>query len=652
MLGTPAGGSGGHSYPLPSVSMAAEILASASAVAANQHQQYSLPKPQVPQQPPAPPSAAAAAAGSQQAAAAAAAATQQYMLQWHEHHASFFQLMEELCQSQAMTDVTVACGDVSLEAHSLILSASSPILRSILAKGGAGWPGRKQTLHFMDMNPSHMQLLLQYMYRGEVNVPGSQLGPLMQSAKALQIKGLCSSNQDEKFNDFSAAHQHLFNNTQAKGAPPTINVPSVPTIPSAPPPMVTPGSAGVGGVGAGGGLQHGQVPQPFDQQDVYKKKRKSDWNHHEDEDAAAAAAAAVNAATAAVTAAKSSSSSSSSNRRRSKSSKKSNNSLSPNVQSPTSTSGMPAAAAAAVAAAAAAAGAAVAATAPSQLPPPVLPTAPVAIGVTAAAPMPAPPQTPPVTAASVAAAAAAAASIQHPQLQLPDHQMLVPKVEIGGDPAAAGDGGSIKISNEIGMVIDEDLASTPKSGILGGIHDQSNDDPLNGSSSTSMENWSEQPTLKVKGHRIPVLPKPLSQMKTTETRSYLSRLIWATNDWKRPQYGNPETQPIWWPNQLLKWAEMKKMGGKKSAGLTNVNYNEIQKNILHEGYKYFGFDPETLWTNVPRDQLSTGGNGAAAAAPELTRTQEKLGHMMDNLPKQDSMPSSASGGSGSTPASQ
>ena len=33
---------------------------------------------------------------------------------------------------------------------------------------------------------------------------------------------------------------------------------------------------------------------------------------------------------------------------------------------------------------------------------------------------------------------------------------------------------------------------------------------------------------------------------------------------------------------MLNWSEMKKMGGKKSAGLTNVNYNEIQKNILNE----------------------------------------------------------------------
>ena len=76
-------------------------------------------------------------------------------------------------------------------------------------------------------------------------------------------------------------------------------------------------------------------------------------------------------------------------------------------------------------------------------------------------------------------------------------------------------------------------------------------------------------------------------MKTTETRSYLSRLIWATNGWKRPQYGNPDTKPVWWPNELLNWAEMKKMGGKKADGLSNVNYNEIQKTILHEVFKGF-----------------------------------------------------------------
>ena len=63
------------------------------------------------------------------------------------------------------------------------------IFRSILAKG----EGKKQTLHFMDMNPFHMQLLLQYMYRGEISVPQGELAPLMTSARSLQIKGLCNS---------------------------------------------------------------------------------------------------------------------------------------------------------------------------------------------------------------------------------------------------------------------------------------------------------------------------------------------------------------------------------------------------------------------------------------------------------------------------
>ena len=98
-------------------------------------------------------------------------------------------LMEDLCREQSLTDVTITCGDVSLEAHSLILGASSPILRSILAKG----EGKKQTLHFMDMNPYHMQLLLQYMYRGEISVPQIELAPLMASARSLQVKGLCSA---------------------------------------------------------------------------------------------------------------------------------------------------------------------------------------------------------------------------------------------------------------------------------------------------------------------------------------------------------------------------------------------------------------------------------------------------------------------------
>ena len=104
-------------------------------------------------------------------------------------------------------------------------------------------------------------------------------------------------------------------------------------------------------------------------------------------------------------------------------------------------------------------------------------------------------------AAQAAANAAVAAVAANPQI-------LVPKVEIGdginvagnngGPPAAVMNfvnsaAGGAKLTNEIGMVIDEDLGLKPNVN-----HIDQGDDSLNGSSNTSMENWSEQPTMKVK----------------------------------------------------------------------------------------------------------------------------------------------------------
>ncbi len=38
------------------------------------------------------------------------------------------------------------------------------------------------------MNPKHLELLLAYMYKGEINVLQNDLGPLIETAKGLQIK--------------------------------------------------------------------------------------------------------------------------------------------------------------------------------------------------------------------------------------------------------------------------------------------------------------------------------------------------------------------------------------------------------------------------------------------------------------------------------
>jgi len=461
-----------------------------------------------------------------------------YMLQWHEHHASFFRLMEDLCREQSLTDVTITCGDVSLEAHSLILGASSPILRSILAKG----EGKKQTLHFMDMNPYHMQLLLQYMYRGEISVPQIELAPLMASARSLQVKGLCSAGPGGT------------GSNPASG----LNIIDPPAI-SLPPP--TP-------------ILHTQATHP-----TVPTDRLSEFANY----------LAANTQPQPITS--------------------SNLIMPPGDLQPLDASGL------------------------INLEPPQQPVIMVnntvasagsnkkkrSSGSTAAASNSgalnkAAPNGGQNGALNTAASTGnnenkPASASKKRRTKKPFEELRRPVSQHNhsgneGHQPQNGDQGQHQAPDSSGSI--KHLAME--------VHDANADDledHVNGNGVGGIaENWSDQQTIKVKGHRIPVLPKPLSQMKTTETRSYLSRLIWATNGWKRPQYGNPETKPVWWPNELLNWAEMKKMGGKKADGLSNVNYNEIQKTILQEGYKYFGFDPETLCHIKTGSDMDTGtGNG-------------------------------------------
>ena len=39
------------------------------------------------------------------------ASDEEFLLKWHDHHQSFFILVEELVQLEQLTDVTLACGD-------------------------------------------------------------------------------------------------------------------------------------------------------------------------------------------------------------------------------------------------------------------------------------------------------------------------------------------------------------------------------------------------------------------------------------------------------------------------------------------------------------------------------------------------------------
>ena len=92
--------------------------------------------------------------------------TEDFMLKWNDHHTLFFVGAEELCESEEYTDVTLAAGSKFFPAHKLVLSICSPYFRQLFKRLGKDKP----VIYLKDVDPKHLDLLLQYMYKGEIKV--------------------------------------------------------------------------------------------------------------------------------------------------------------------------------------------------------------------------------------------------------------------------------------------------------------------------------------------------------------------------------------------------------------------------------------------------------------------------------------------------
>jgi len=125
-----------------------------------------------------------------------------FRLKWNDHHSVFFSSAEQLCHGDHLTDVTLSCGTKEFSAHKLVLSICSNYFNQLFAPRPEGRKSRRPAdsaaiVYLKDVDPIHMELLLNYMYRGEINVEEKELMGLLAAAKGLQIKGLTESDADE-----------------------------------------------------------------------------------------------------------------------------------------------------------------------------------------------------------------------------------------------------------------------------------------------------------------------------------------------------------------------------------------------------------------------------------------------------------------------
>ncbi|XP_068235144.1 uncharacterized protein [Palaemon carinicauda] len=87
----------------------------------------------------------------------------------------------------ALTDVTINVGTKSIKAHRIILSFFSPFFKQVLDEVNEEQP---IVVVFPDVNFKALQIVITYMYLGQVNVPADIFPQVTDLAKMLKVKGL------------------------------------------------------------------------------------------------------------------------------------------------------------------------------------------------------------------------------------------------------------------------------------------------------------------------------------------------------------------------------------------------------------------------------------------------------------------------------
>ena len=122
-------------------------------------------------------------------------------LQWNDFKENVKTAFGNLREDKHFTDVTLACEDgQQLEAHKVILAASSPFFQKLLEKNKHPHP----LVYMRGLNSEDLVAIVDFIYLGEANVFQENLDSFQDIGQELQLKSLMGKTdakveKDEKF---------------------------------------------------------------------------------------------------------------------------------------------------------------------------------------------------------------------------------------------------------------------------------------------------------------------------------------------------------------------------------------------------------------------------------------------------------------------
>ena len=126
-----------------------------------------------------------------------------FCLKWDDYRENLGSTFATLRCNNAFTDVTLACMDGQVEAHKLVLAASSPFFANILLMN----PHLHPLIFLKDIKIDNLEPLLDFMYHGEVEVARDDMDAFLATARDLQVKGLVEKQSPEENKVSSSVHK-------------------------------------------------------------------------------------------------------------------------------------------------------------------------------------------------------------------------------------------------------------------------------------------------------------------------------------------------------------------------------------------------------------------------------------------------------------
>ncbi|XP_055311312.1 nucleus accumbens-associated protein 1-like isoform X1 [Sitodiplosis mosellana] len=109
-----------------------------------------------------------------------------FCLRWNNFQSNMLDVFERLFLDECFVDVTLACEGQLIKAHKMVLSASSSYFQEIFTTTPCTHP----VIIMKDVPLKDLRKILEFMYKGEINVSKPEITSLLLVAEALHVRGL------------------------------------------------------------------------------------------------------------------------------------------------------------------------------------------------------------------------------------------------------------------------------------------------------------------------------------------------------------------------------------------------------------------------------------------------------------------------------